>query len=59
MAQLNYGTGTFRQTPHVQKADCQLAAKGSADAGMEVSIEDRSKVHGSVPQTAATRTLKC
>jgi hypothetical protein len=39
MAQRRYGA--FRQKPHVQKADCQLAAKGSADAGMEVSIQDR------------------
>jgi hypothetical protein len=28
--------------PHVQKADCQLAAKSAAEAMMEVSIQDRS-----------------
>jgi hypothetical protein len=41
MAQQRHGG--FRPKPHIQKADCPLATKGSADAGMEVSIEDRSK----------------
>jgi hypothetical protein len=36
--------GSFRQKPHVHHADCQLAAKSTADAGIEVG--------GAVPQTA-------
>jgi len=35
--------GRFDQKPHGQKADCQLAAKGAADAALEVSVQDRSK----------------
>jgi len=42
-----HGTATTRKLPpepHVQKADCQLAAKGAADAEMEVNVHrDRSK----------------
>jgi len=34
---------SFGQKPHVQKADCQLAAKGAANAAMEVNFQDRSK----------------
>ena len=36
----------------MQRANCQLAAKGDADVAMEVSIPDRSKSTGAVPQTA-------
>ena len=33
----------FGQKLHVQKADCQPAAKGAANAAIEVSFQDRSK----------------
>jgi len=33
----------FRQKLHVQKADCQLAAKGAANAAIEISFQDRPK----------------
>ncbi len=41
MAQRRHGG--FGQKPHVQKADCQLAAKGAANAAMEGNFQDRSK----------------
>jgi hypothetical protein len=40
MAQRRHGG--FGQKPDVQKADCQLAVKGAADAAMQVSFQDRS-----------------
>jgi hypothetical protein len=33
----------FGQKLHMQKADCQPAAKGAANAAIEVSFQDRSK----------------
>ena len=41
MAQLRHGD--FSQELCVQKADCQLAAKGGANAAIEISFQDRSK----------------
>jgi hypothetical protein len=41
MAQLRHGD--FSQELCVQKADCQLAAKGGANTAIEISFQDRSK----------------
>ena len=41
MAQRRHGG--FCQKPHVRKGDCQLAVKGAANAGIEISFQDRPK----------------
>ena len=40
------------EKPHA-RGGCRLAVKGAAKAAIEISFQDRPKVGGAVPQTAA------